>query len=447
VRQRRAIIVNDYAAPNPLKKGHPAGHVDISRYLSIPLMDGERIVALAGVANKVQPYDDADARQVVLLLHRMWRLVQQKQASQALTAEIERVHHFQERLIQTSQDGIIANDRDGNIILFNEGAENILGYRQEEVIGIIPVQQIYGPGGARAVKKALHGPTHGGPGRLIHFEAEVINKTGEAIPIEISASLVFEDGEEVAIVGFFRDLRERRALQERVLQAERLAVLGRMAAHIGHEIKNPLMVIGGFARQLLRDKSPDPAKLLEKLHIIADEVARLEEFLVEVGSYARLSEPHKQPGDLNALIKETCRRLEPILQERGLTLHLDLAPDLPTVHFDAGHLRQTVLNVAKNGLEAMGRGGVLTIVSGLQDGRVLVRFKDTGPGIPPEMMARLFTPFATTKPKGSGLGLAISRKIMEAHGGEIILECPPEGGTLVTLGFAPEDEGGDESED
>ncbi len=352
---------------------------------------------------------------------------------EALTAEIERMHEFDAKLIQTSNDGIIANDRKGNIIIFNEGAERILGYRKEEVIGKLTVDKIYPEGLARDLKKKIYSYQYGGPGQLVLFETVVLSSTGELIPVEVSASLIYENDQEVGTVGFFRDLRERHQLREKVLQAERLAVLGQMAAHISHEIKNPLMLIGGFARQILKSAEADPEKNREKLQIIADEVGRLEDFLSEVGNYAKFSEPHKRPGNLNALIEEICPRLEPSLQEKGIKLLLDLDPELPQVHFDGVHMRQVILNITKNGLEAMGPGGTLTIASGRSHDRVFVRITDTGKGIPPEIMDKVTQPFYSTKPKGTGLGLTITQKIVEAHQGELTIESELHKGTQVTV--------------
>jgi PAS domain S-box-containing protein len=352
-----------------------------------------------------------------------------------LTQAIERIHTFQGKLIQTSMDGIIASDRFGNIIIFNDGAEKILGYKKQEVLGKIKVHNFYPPGMPREVKKKLYSPEFGGPGRLVQFETLVVNKSGEEIPIELSASLICDGSEEMATVGIFRDLRERRQLQERLLQSERLAVLGRMAAHISHEIKSPLMVIGGFARQVRNHLAEEPEKNRERLQIIINEVARLEDFLAETGSYAKLSEPQRAPGDLNALIREVGDLLEPHLTEQQVEFTLNLARKLPSLRFDPGHLRQVFLNLMKNSLEAMPRGGCLTVTTSRRGDRVEVQLDDTGEGISPESLEKIFMPFFSTKPKGTGLGLAICQKIMEAHQGDIAIASEPRQGTRVTLTF------------
>ncbi len=337
------------------------------------------------------------------------------------------------QMMQTCMDGIIANDLQGNIFIFNETAAKIFGYEPEEVLGKMNVRELYPPSSAREIKMRIRDPGLGGEGILENYETMIRSKDGTLIPIWLSARILYEGGREVGVVGHFRDLRERKRLEEELLRSERLSALGRMAAHISHEIKNPLMVIGGFARQVLKDTPGDPEKHKEKLQIIVDEVQRLESFLGEVGIYAKISEPQKLPGDLNALVQETCQRLEPSMQERGITLRLELDHDLPPVQFDPVHMRQVILNIAKNGIEAMPEGGTLTMVSGRQGDRVFVRIADTGEGMTPEVRAKIFQPFFSTKAKGSGLGLAISQKIIEAHQGEITLESEPQHGTRVTL--------------
>ncbi len=406
--------------------------------VAIPLVAGEEKIGVLEVLNKAggEPFYEDDLLLLESIAEEIAFAILNAnvcEERQTLAAEIQRMHEFQTRLIQTSNDGIIANDRHGNIIIFNEGAERILGYRSDEVIGKIKVKQLYPPRVAQEIKARIDGLEFGGSGHLIHYETMGLSKTGEQLPIELSVSLVRGDHQEVTTVGFFRDLRERKQLQEKLLQAERLAALGQMAAHISHEVKNPLMVIGGIARQVLKAAGAEPEKNAEKLRIIVDEIRRLEEFLAEVGSFAKLSEPRKCPIDLNSLIREMCAKLEPSLQENHITLAMNLDASLPQVQFDPLLLRQVLLNIAKNAIEAMPGGGTLTFDSGREGDRVWVRIRDSGEGIAPDVIDKIFQPFFSTKPKGSGLGLAISQTIVKAHQGEIAVASEPHKGTGVTV--------------
>jgi PAS domain S-box-containing protein len=414
--------------------------------VAIPLVAGAEKVGVLEVLNKAggEPFYEEDrlllqsiAEEIAFAIHDANLL----ETKQALTAEIEKMHQFQTKLIQTSSDGIIANDPRGNILIFNEGAERILGYQKEEVIGKIKVHHLYPPGIAQEVMEKINSQEYGGIGRLVQYETIGISKKREQIPIELSASLIYENGQEVATVGFFRDLRERKQLQEKILQAERLTALGHMAAHISHEVKNPLIVIGGLTRQVLKSLANGPQKNLEKLQIIVDEIRLLEDFLVEVGSFAKLSEPRDSIIELNSIIREICLRLQPSLEERGIKLSLNLDPNLQQVRFDPVHLRQVILNIAQNGIEAMQNGGTLTFSTGRHQDRIFLEITDTGEGIPADVLDKIFQPFYSSKPKGSGLGLAISQTIMKAHQGDIKIESEPQKGTRATVFLKAESQG------
>ncbi len=433
IRQRRPVVINDYDAPHPAKKGFPPGHAGLRRFMIVPVQDNDHIVATAGLANKEEEYDESDVRQLTLLMNGMWWHIKRQRAQEALAAEVERGIYFQKILIHTCMDGIIAHDTSGIVRTFNETAAKILGYGPEEVIGRKNVGEIYAPGQLEEISAKIHDPAYGGAGILDYYEALMRRKDGSLVPIWLSARLLYEGDQEIGMIGHFKDLSERKRMEEELLRNERLAVLGKMAAHIGHEIKNPLMVIGGFARQVLKDIEEESPKNRGKLQIIVDEVRRLEDFLVEVGSYAKFSEPQKQLGDLNGLIQEICQRLQPSLTENNIQLALELDPHLPEISFDPGHIRQVILNITKNGVEAMAHGGLLTIRTGRQDGRVLLQIADTGEGIPPENMEKIFQPFFSSKAKGSGLGLAISQKIIHAHQGQITIESEPQKGTVVSI--------------
>ena len=414
--------------------------------VAIPLVAGTEKVGVLEVLNKAggEPFSEEDRRLLQSIAEEIAFAIHDAklfEAKQGLTAEIEKMHRFQTKLIQASSDGIIANDPRGNILIFNEGAEKILGYKKEEVVGKIKVHNLYPPGMVQEVMEKITSQEYGGIGRLVQYETKGISKKGEQIPLELSASLIYDNDNEAATVGFFRDLRERKQLQERILQAERLTTLGYMAAHISHEVKNPLMVIGGLARQVLKGLANSPHKNLEKLQIIVDEIRLLEEFLVEVGSFAKLSDPKNCIIDLNSMIGEICLRVQDSLDERGIKLSLNLDPKLQRVKFDPVHLRQVILNIAKNGIEAMQNGGTLTFCSGRHQDRIFVQITDTGEGISSDILDKIFQPFYSTKTKGSGLGLAISQTIMKAHQGDIKIESEPQKGTRATVFLKAEPQG------
>ncbi len=349
-----------------------------------------------------------------------------------LESQVRQLDELERNLVQASMDGIIVNDMLGNVLIFNNGAARILGYTPEAVIGKIKVFKFYPGKIAHEVKRLIYDPDYGGMGVIENLETLALHKDGSLVPIWLSARLLHEDSREVGIVGYFRDLRERRRLEMELLRNERLATLGKMVARISHEIKNPLVTIGGFAGQLggLTDL-PDAAR--RKLSLIHQEVQRLEKFLTDMSTFIRGAAPQKTAGDLIALMREVAELMDASFKERSVTFHLHRESEIPTFAFDPGQIRQVLLNLFKNALEAMPQGGELTVTAGVQGDTLVLTIADTGCGIPPEQMQNLFTPFATTKPEGTGLGLTIVRGLITQHQGEINIESAVGRGTACIV--------------
>ncbi|HDQ41587.1 MAG TPA: two-component sensor histidine kinase [Desulfonatronum sp.] len=209
--------------------------------------------------------------------------------------------------------------------------------------------------------------------------------------------------------------------QEKLVLSERFAAIGEAAAHLSHEIKNPLMLIGGFAQQILRTL-PEGDQRCEKLRIITEEAKRLEAMLMEVRDFTRPLKPKKSIANLNDTIREVTALLQESIQSQHIRLSLQLAADLPSCSFDADQIKQVLLNLTKNALEAMPKGGELTISSQVHNNHAHISVADTGEGISPDKIKRLFHPFFTTKQKGTGLGLAVSYKIIQDHDGDITVQ-------------------------
>ena len=348
-----------------------------------------------------------------------------------LEQELRKTYELERKLIDASIDGIVANDLGGNVLIFNQGAAMILGYTPEEVIGKLNVSNLYPPGQAHLIKEKIYEAAHGGPGILENYETLALHKNGDLVPVWLAARILTEDGREVGIVGYFRDLRERKRLEEELLRHERLASLGKMVAHISHEIKNPLTVIGGFAHQLERLASM-PREAGHKLRLIHEEVNRLEKFLSDLSNFTRSAPTQKTPGDMAALIREVGDLMQDSFKEKGVILRVQ-AEEIPLFPFDAGQIRQVLVNIFKNALEAMPQGGELVVTAQVKENLVELTIRDTGQGIAPDHLQQLFTPFFSTKEKGTGLGLVICRGIIEQHQGDIKIDSPPAGGTTCTI--------------
>ena len=348
--------------------------------------------------------------------------------------ELRRAYDFQRNLIGGSIDGIVATDHRGNIVIFNEGAEKVFGYTSEEVIGKMDVADLYPRGRAKRVREDLYGREYGGSGKLANYETTILDKAGNEVSVWLSASMIYEDGKVLGTVVFFRDLTERKKLEKRVLESERLATIGQGMAYISHEIKNPLVIIGGFARQVLRRIGQD-GKNKEKLEIIINEIQRLEEFLSDVTDVTKLSKPKKKIARINDVVEEVSTLLKHEFDAHHVVFDKSIDPHIPKTSFDKKQVKQVFINVVKNAIEAMPEGGKLSIETHLKERNIEILFSDTGKGVSPEDLDDIFDPFVTTKSKGTGLGLAISRKIMEDHKGGISIQSKLGEGTLCTIIF------------
>jgi two-component system sensor histidine kinase HydH len=220
--------------------------------------------------------------------------------------------------------------------------------------------------------------------------------------------------------------------QERLLRSERFAAVGEAAAYVSHEIKNPLMVIGGLASQVERRHSEDPASQ-EKLRIIQTEVKRLESFLGELRDFLRPAQPSKKEVNVNQVIREVEALMGDALEEKGVVLEERLDPNLPAVGADPNQIKQVLLNLLKNAAEATEEQGKILVSSGVQDSQVWFAVKDTGKGMSEDVLEKIFHPFFTTKDRGTGLGLAVINKIITDHHGTITVDSVAGQGSTFTI--------------
>ena len=222
--------------------------------------------------------------------------------------------------------------------------------------------------------------------------------------------------------------KELQESHELLMRSERFAAVGEAAAYVSHEIKNPLMVIGGLAQQVMRRMESEP-ELQEKLQIIRGEVRRLETFLGDLRDFTRPALPAKESIDLNQIIHEVRTLMDAETQKRKITIRENLDPQLPSLDADPSQMKQVLLNLIKNSLEAMDSGGEITLKTGSDGQSVWFSVADTGCGMPPEVLEKIFDPFFTTKEKGTGLGLAVIHKIIVDHHGTLGVESEPNKGT------------------
>lgn len=352
--------------------------------------------------------------------------------------ELREANEFLTKLIESSVDGIIVADMEGKVLIFNKGAENMLGYKAEEVVEKMNVRSIYPPGVAKEVILKLSSPDFGGVGKLSSFPLLLRRKDGELIEGDLSASLVYDEkGNEVASVGIIKDLRVRlgierelRKTQEALLQAEKLAAMGRLTSQIAHELNNPIYGIMNTL-ELLKSEVPPESKRRRILDLSLSEAVRLSEMLRSMLSFSKPEEEKRMPTKINDLIEGILLVMEKQMREANIRVTTAFNSEIPEIMASTNQIRQVMLNMIKNAKESMPSGGILNVRTMLSTGNVLIIIRDTGAGIPEELRDKIFEAFFTTKQKvkGVGLGLSVCYGIIKDHGGEIKVESEVGKGT------------------
>jgi PAS domain S-box-containing protein len=356
--------------------------------------------------------------------------------------ELKEAHDFLLNLIESSVDGIIVTDMKGDILIFNKGAENLLGYKAEEVVGKMNIRSIYQPGVAKEVMEKLRSPDFGGVGKLTSFPIFHRKKDGELIEGDLSASIIYDEkGNEIASVGIFKDLRERlrierelQKMQEALLQSEKLAAMGRLTSQIAHELNNPIYGIMNTL-ELLKTEIPPESKRRRILELSLSEIQRLSEMLRNMLSFSKPEEEKRRPIKIDELIEGILLVMEKQMKESNIQVETSLAPDIPEIMASTNQMRQVMLNILKNAKEAMPKGGILTVRTVREGEMVIIHIQDTGIGIPEKIRDKVFEAFFTTKQKvkGVGLGLSVCYGIIKDHCGEIKIESEEGKGTTFII--------------
>jgi two-component system, NtrC family, sensor histidine kinase HydH len=340
---------------------------------------------------------------------------------------LARMRSYTENVMESMADALISIDREKKIVTLNRRAAEVLGATEKELKGR-GIAELLG----EDIEKVLgwEGPT----GVIRDREIEVNHRSGKEIPLSLSAApLKDETGREMGSVLLLRDLREIRDLQEKVRRSERLASLGRLAAGVAHEIRNPLSSIRGFA-QFFMQRFKGQEKEEEYASVMVKEVDRLNRVITELLDFARPKEPHREPHSLKEILEHTVGVLKPELAKKKAGVEKQVESGLPQARLDRDQISQAFLNLLINSLEAMEEGGKIRVgIRREGQDSLQVSIGDTGKGIPREDLEKVFEPFFSTKRKGTGLGLAIVHQIVEGHGGDIQVESLEGEGTTFRI--------------
>jgi len=359
--------------------------------------------------------------------------------------DVRSVQKRYEQLIQSAPDAMIFVNKEAKIVRINAQLGSLFGYTEEELIGsdldtLIPERYRIRHRGN--VSKYFEQPRVRPMGMDLMIYG--LRKDGSEFPADISLSpLETEDGR--LAVGAVRDITERKKaeedkqrLQEQLAQAEKLSALGRIAANVADEIRNPLTSIGGFARRL--HKIADSEREKEYTAYVISEVSRLESLLRGILAFSRSRSPLLEEHSIQGILDEALESWGERCRQQSISVYKEYREDA-IVRVDREQVREAVECLIANAVDAMPGGGTLSVVTDREIVNrlpgVRVRIQDTGEGIAAVKLGKVFEPFFTTKvsPRGAGLGLSIAKKIIEEEGGTINIDSIKGAGTTVTLLF------------
>jgi PAS domain S-box-containing protein len=412
--------------------------LDASDFVTKPIDDNALMVALNRAMQRYR--DRRKIKDYTRFLEKGW---------DETTLELMETYAYQQKLIQSSMDGILGCDAQDRVITFNRSLEQMTGYTQVEVIGTRTLSDLFEPDAHTAFRKALENSEHGGPGQLALYETCIYTKEKAKVPVQLSATLIQEEGKIEGLVCFFRDLRQLRRLeremadQARMLQQDKMISLGRLAASVAHEINNPLSGILNYLRLMARilDREPSDAPALAKfsryLETAIEETDRCSQIVSHLLTFSRKSAGKKSPLPVNELLQRCAVLSRHRLELADIRLKVDTDNTPMRVLGDMNQLQQCIINLIFNAIDAMAQGGQLNLSAQVSEGEEQVRIcvKDTGCGIPPQDKKKIFEPFYTTKKEGYGVGLGLSTTygIVHQHGGHIEVESTPGKGSQFCI--------------
>ena len=336
-----------------------------------------------------------------------------------------------ERIVESIRSGLITTDLDGKIYTFNTTAAEITGYKAPEMRGK-SIYSLFGNINLPIVNSLEATDTGDQPPR---FETDLMTPDGFAVRVGYGISPLFsENGETTGLIITFQDLTEIRSMEENVRRKDRLAAVGRVAAGLAHEIRNPLGAMRG-AIQVLQLQTPPESSQASLMEIILRESDRLNKIITNFLSYARPRVSNFSETDVREAIQDTFTLLRhsPDVRENHV-LEADLPEKAILISADSTQLKQIFWNLARNAIQSMSEGGKLKVkLEELASERIRIIFEDTGCGMPASQVEQLFEPFSHSTTGGTGLGLSIVYQIVRDHNGTINVRSRENEGSTITI--------------
>lgn len=400
-----------------------------SDYINKPIRDEALSIALQRAREKIEIRQQLKEYTINL----------EKKVENA-TREIRRRSRFQIKLIRSSNDGIVATDKDLNIVIYNPEAEKIFGYSQTEVIDKMRATDLYTAEMGEAFNEAMTDSIH-----IKDFpwrETTIIAKSGESIPVRFSGTILEEKGQKMGSVAFFQDLTEIKRLEMELVSSERLAAIGQTVAGLAHGIKNILHGLkGGSYLVDLGIKKNNTEKLKSGWDMIKRNIGRTSNLVLDLLSYSKEREPEYESCSPNEIANDVCELLAERAAENDIEIVKDFDASIETVNMDPNTIHEVLLNLMSNAIDAClfdedtGKTWQVMLKTVHEDNqRVKFEVTDNGAGMTAEVQQKLFTSFFSTKGhRGTGLGLMVTRKLIEEHHGTIEVNSRVKKGTAFSL--------------
>lgn len=450
LQQGRAHLIADLQEiedlPPPFRQLRREG---VRGYLSIPLMEEEELVGAINIGLD-RPADSAPAS---------WDLLQELAPALAVAVQHARLHEevrryaaeLEERVARRTAELLasqqnyqaLVNSIDGIVweldvatfrfLFVSQQAERLLGYPVERWLSEPTFWQDHLHPEDREWAIAFCAQATAEK-RDHEFEYRMLAADGRTVWLRDIVTVVLENDQPVRLRGIMVDITAQKAMQAALLQNERLAAMGRLAATVAHEINNPLQSVVGCL-DLAEEGRAEGRDIGRYLEVAREEVQRLRRIVGQMRELYRPEAGEREPADLNRLVEEVLVLCDQPCRDGRIALDWRPAADLPPVAVAADRIKQVFLNLLLNAIEAMPEGGPLCVrtVRSEQPAGIRIEFQDSGIGIAPEALPRLFEPFYSTKPKGSGLGLFVSYRIVQEHGGTITVDSRPGEGSTFTV--------------
>ncbi|MEA3279177.1 MAG: response regulator [Thermodesulfobacteriota bacterium] len=424
-------------------------HLGASDFINKPVSDHILSVALERAEERLKTKKILNK-----YANELWNMVKEK------TEEIKRRYEFEDKLIQRSIDGIIATDREGNIIVFNRAAEKLFGYDEDEVKTGKKADDLYPEAIMHKISDIFSGKTHEADVIFVGQDTFLQAKNGKSVPVRFSGAILYEGPRAIGSVGFFQDLREIKRLQKELIQSERLAAVGQTVAGLAHGIKNILnglkggvYIVNNALKKSSAKKSSDSladaslkkgdseSKLKTGWDMVERNIHRVSDLVLDLLSYSKERKPEYEKYDPNIIVDEVCDLMESKAKENDVKLIKSLDKEIGEVYLDPKGIHSCLLNLVSNAIDACifdpdtGKDWQVKLeVHPDREGGVIYDVIDNGCGMDQEVKDRIFAEFFSTKGnRGTGLGLLVTKKIIDEHKGTMDVESEPGKGTKFSI--------------